>query len=42
MAAAEAAGESTTGKERKGDEGGGGCEEDIHSGLDLFNGTAAL
>lgn len=42
MAAAEATGEFATGNESKGIEGGGVCEEDLHSGLDLFWGTVAL
>lgn len=42
MAAAETTGEFATGNESKGIEGGGVCEEDLHSGLDLFWGTVAL
>ena len=41
MAAAEATGEFATGNKSKGIEGGGVCEEDLHSGLDLFWGTVA-
>lgn len=42
MAAAEATGEFATGNKSKGIEGGGGREEDLHSGLNLFWGTVAL
>lgn len=42
MAAAEAIGEFAIGKKSQGNEGEGGCEEDLHSCLDLFWDTVAL